>query len=120
MKTLIRLEEVAFVLFSIFLFATLGFPWWYFPILLFVPDVSIAGYLLGPRLGAWAYNFVHHRGLALIYYVVGILLSVPVVALIGVILFAHSSLDRVFGYGLKYPESFTATHLGQIGKPSSK
>ncbi len=120
MKTLIRLEEVAFFLFSIFLFASLRFSWWYFPILLFAPDVSIAAYLLGPRLGAWVYNFVHHRGLALVYYVAGVAFSLPVLALIGVILFSHSSLDRVFGFGLKYPESFSATHLGQIGKPSPK
>ncbi len=115
MKTLIRLEEIAFFLFSIFLFSSLHLPWWYFPILLFAPDLSIAAYLLGPRLGAWIYNFVHHRGLALIYYVAGVAFSLPILALVGVIFFAHSSLDRVFGFGLKYPESFSATHLGKIG-----
>ena len=34
----------------------------------------------------------------------------------GTILLGHSSLDRVFGYGLKYPDSFKATHLGMIGR----
>ena len=116
MKTLIRLEEVALFLFSIFLFVPLGFPWWYFPVLLFAPDVSLAAYLAGPRVGAWVYNFVHHRGLALVYYVVGTAVGMPLLALAGIVCFAHSSLDRVMGYGLKYPDSFANTHLGQIGR----
>lgn len=28
----------------------------------------------------------------------------------------HSSIDRIFGYGLKYKEGFGFTHLGKIGK----
>jgi len=36
--------------------------------------------------------------------------------LVGIILFSHSAMDRVFGYGLKYPDSFKNTHLGKIGK----
>lgn len=116
MKTLLRLEELAFFLFSIYLFSLLPFPWWYFPVLFFVPDLGMLGYLAGPRVGAVIYNFVHHRGLALLYYILGINLSLPVLALAGVILFAHSSLDRVFGYGLKLPDAFTNTHLGRIGR----
>jgi hypothetical protein len=29
-------------------------------------------------------------------------------------------MDRIFGYGLKYSDSFYHTHLGMIGKPSIK
>jgi hypothetical protein len=36
--------------------------------------------------------------------------------LIGVILFSHSSLDRMLGYGLKFEKGFKFTHLGEIGK----
>jgi len=115
MKTLIRLEELALFLFSVFLFASLHFPWWYFPILLFAPDISIAAYRAGPRIGAWVYNLVHHRGLALLYYVAGVALAIPLLGLVGVIFFAHSSLDRALGYGLKFPDSFGHTHLGHIG-----
>ncbi|MBC8508108.1 MAG: DUF4260 family protein [Anaerolineales bacterium] len=39
-----------------------------------------------------------------------------IIQLIGVIMLGHSSLDRVIGYGLKYPDSFQHTHLGMIGK----
>ena len=119
MKTLIRLEEFALFLFSIYLFWLLAFPWWYFPVFLFVPDLSMLGYLAGPKIGAAVYNFVHHRGLALAYYVAGALLAIPVVSLVGVIILAHSSLDRALGYGLKLPESFNSTHLGRIGREAS-
>jgi len=116
MKTLIRLEELGFFLFSIYLFSLLPYPWWFYPFLFFVPDLAMLGYLAGPRVGAIVYNFIHHRGLALIYYMAGVLLATPVLSLVGVIVFAHSSLDRVLGYGLKFPDGFAHTHLGQIGR----
>lgn len=38
--------------------------------------------------------------------------------LAGVILFAHASMDRIFGYGLKYADDFKHTHLQEIGDHS--
>ncbi len=119
MKTLIRLEEFAFFLFSIYLFSSLPYPWWVFPVLLFVPDFGMLGYLAGPRPGAVIYNFVHHRGLALLYYVAGLAFALPPLALAGVIIFGHSSLDRALGYGLKFPDAFANTHLGRIGRTAA-
>jgi Domain of unknown function (DUF4260) len=119
MKSLIRLEETAFFLFSIYLFSLLPFPWWTFPVLLFAADLSILAYLAGPRVGAYVYNLVHHRALALVYYVAGELFGAPGLSLVGVAFFAHSSLDRVFGYGLKFTDSFVNTHLGRIGRGES-
>jgi len=113
---MIRLEELGIFLFSIYLFSGLPFPWWYYPILLFAPDISIAAYVAGPRVGAIVYNLVHHRALDLLLYVAGILLSAPILSLAGIIMFSHSSLDRVLGYGLKFPDAFTNTHLGRIGR----
>ena len=34
--------------------------------------------------------------------------------LVGIILFGHSCMDRMLGFGLKYPDSFKNTHLGAI------
>lgn len=116
MKIFVRLEEFGIFLFSIYLFVTLNYPWWLFPILLLVPDISMIGYTGGTRIGAIVYNLMHFRALALLLYVVGTVLTAPVIALIGVILFAHSSLDRAFGYGLKYGDRFQHTHLGDIGE----
>ena len=116
MTQLIHLEELGLFLFSIYLFSLLPFPWWYFPLLLFVPDLSIAGYLAGPRAGAAIYNLVHHRALNLLLYVAGIMIAAPILSLAGIIMFAHSSLDRVLGYGLRFPDAFGNTHLGTIGR----
>ena len=120
MKTIIQLEELGLTLFSIYLFTTLSISWWYYPLLFFVPDLSMAAYLAGPRAGAAVYNFIHHRALALLYYVAGMALGATPLALAGVIFFAHSSLDRVLGYGLKYADSFGNTHLGKIGREGAK
>jgi hypothetical protein len=48
MKTLLKIEE-AFVLgLSIFLFSKLDFAWWWYPVLILTPDLSMVGYLGGP------------------------------------------------------------------------
>jgi len=111
-RTLLRVEEAFFFLLSVFLFSRLGYAWWWFPLLLFTPDLGMIGYLANPRAGACLYNAVHHRGVAVTLYVAGALASLPPLQLAGLILFAHSSLDRVFEYGLKYPDAFGHTHLG--------
>lgn len=115
MKTIIQLEELGMFLLSIVLFTTTGYPWWVFLIFLLVPDVSMAGYLVNTRVGAALYNMVHHKGVAILIYLVGFYKGNPLVQMIGIILFAHSSMDRLFGYGLKYAYSFKHTHLGWIG-----
>jgi hypothetical protein len=100
MKTLIKLEELAQVLFSIYLFSLLPFPWWVFPALILLPDISLIGLLAGKRVGAITYNLVHHKAVGLAAYMLGGLLGLPVLPLAGVLLFGHSSLDRVLGLHL--------------------
>jgi hypothetical protein len=74
------------------------------------------GYLLNPQIGSWTYNFIHHKALGISIFVLGIFLANQSIQLTGLILFGHSSMDRVMGYGLKYPDAFQHTHLGMIGK----
>jgi hypothetical protein len=74
------------------------------------------GYLGGTRTGAVVYNIVHHHAVSLGLYVLGFFLGNPLLQLAGVILLGHSNMDRLLGYGLKYPDSFQNTHLGVIGK----
>ncbi len=116
MKTLLKIEVVVFFGASIYLFNRLNIEWWWFPALILLPDISMLGYLINPRIGAYTYNFFHHKALALFVYMIGIYFSNNIILLAGIILFAHSSMDRIFGYGLKYTDSFTNTHLGIIGK----
>lgn len=116
MKTIIKLEEAALFILGIFLFNRLNFEWWWFLVLILAPDLSMLGYLFGNKSGAFFYNVFHHKGNALLVYALGCYLSIETIQLAGIILFAHSAMDRIFGYGLKYEKGFKYTHLGEIGK----
>lgn len=116
MQRLLKLEDLGAFLLSIFLFSQLHFVWWVYPALLLLPDFSMLGYLVNTKVGARLYNFVHHQLLGLACWMLGVWLAQPEWALAGSVLLGHSAMDRLFGYGLKYPDSFHNTHLGWIGK----
>ena len=101
MKTLIRLEEVALVLLSVYLFLALDLAWWWFPLLFFVPDVSMLGFVINPKAGAFTYNLIHHKALSISLYLLGSFIQMPGLQLAGLVMFGHSSLDRVLGFGLQ-------------------
>lgn len=116
MKNLIRLEEAAMFAFSILLFTELPFAWYWFLVLILAPDIGMIGYAFGDKIGAYAYNLFHHKGLAILIYIIGWWLSNDYLLFSGIILFGHASMDRIFGYGLKYEKGFKFTHLGEIGQ----
>ena len=116
MKRLIQLEELAMFLLTIYLFSRLSFAWWWYPALILAPDLSMLGYIFGNTAGAIAYNFVHHKAVAIAIYIAGLYMQNELLQLIGLILFGHSSMDRMSGYGLKTYQGFKFTHLGEIGK----
>lgn len=116
MKNLIKLEELFIFLLSIYLFAALDYAWWWYLVLFLAPDLSALGYLFNSRVGAFSYNLAHHKGIAILIYMVGVFSGNQVVQFAGLLMLGHSSLDRVFGYGLKFSDSFQHTHLGMIGK----
>lgn len=115
MKTTLKIEELAQFLLGIFLFSQLNYSWWWFPALLLLPDTGMLGYLINAKIGAFVYNFFHHKAIAIVLGLIGFYFSNSLFVLIGVILFSHAAFDRIFGYGLKYPDSFKNTHLGKIG-----
>lgn len=116
MKYLIRIEEAVKFGLTFYSSIQLGFsPWTYLAFLL-LPDVSMVGYLVNTKVGAYAYNLVHHQGIGLIVLLIGYLLEQPALMFTGLILVGHSSMDRMLGYGLKYGDDFKNTHLGWIGK----
>jgi len=116
MKSVLKIEEVGLFLLGVYMFGQLSYAWWWFPLLILLPDLGMLGYVLNPQIGAVTYNVFHHKGLAILIYFIGIYFEIEAVQLIGVILFAHASLDRIFGYGLKFKDAFSNTHLGHIGK----
>ena len=116
MKKVIRLEEFAMFLLSIYLFSQLHFQWWWYLALLLTPDISMIGYAFGNKTGVIVYNIFHHKALAIALYTLGCYQHNEIIQLIGIILFAHASMDRILGYGLKTFQGFKYTHLGEIGK----
>lgn len=96
-------------------FLLLGLPWWAFVLLVIVSDVSMIGYVRGPRVGAIAYNVGHDLATGVAIAGLGLAIGSVPLAAAGAILVAHSGMDRMMGYGLKLPSSFKATHLGRIG-----
>ncbi len=113
---LLRLEGAVLFAAAVAAFAWTGAPWWWFVGLLLAPDLSAAGYLRGPRLGARVYNAAHTTAAPAATAVAGLLFDLPALLAVASIWAAHVGMDRALGYGLKLPASFQATHLGPIGR----
>ncbi len=116
MKQLISLEEVAQCAFAVFLNTYLPYAWWWYWVWFLAPDLSMIGYVINTKVGAFTYNIVHHKAIALACYVAGVFMKSSELQFAGLVLLGHSALDRALGYGLKYRDHFQHTHLGRIGK----
>lgn len=116
MNISLKIEEALMFTLGVYLFTTLNFDWWWFTALILLPDIGMLGYIINSKVGAITYNILHHKGLAIALFLLGVYLASDLLQLIGIILFSHSALDRMFGYGLKYVTGFKHTHLGTIGK----
>ena len=111
----LQLEGLAALIAGATLFVGTGAPWILLVPLLFAVDASMAGYLANPRVGAFTYNLAHNWGSGLVVLGIGLATGVVPLVAAGAILVAHTGMDRVAGYGLKYPTAFADTHLGRLG-----
>ena len=116
MKNILKLEELAMFGLSIWALYFFNAEWWCYPLLVLAPDIGMIGYAGGNKIGAFMYNLFHHKGVAILLFVTGFLLHDMNIQTAGIILFGHSSMDRMLGYGLKLKEGFKFTNLGIIGK----
>lgn len=110
-RALLRAEGALACVLALYAYHRLGAPWGRFALLVLLPDLSMLGYLAGPRVGAALYNLGHSTvtvavacGLA---GWAGAAWAMPVAA----VWVAHIGFDRALGYGLKYRQGFRATHL---------
>ncbi len=111
MEIVIQIEELIMFLGCIYLFTRLNYKWWWFPALVMLPDLGMLGYLGDNTVGAITYNLVHFRGIAVIIGLLGLAKKNRELMLIGLILFAHATMDRAIGTGLKYTDEFWHTTL---------
>ena len=116
MKLTLKIEEAAMAITALYFlsFHMLGLSLWIWILLFFTPDISMLGYIFGNRTGAICYNIFHHKGVALFLAFAGYFLHIETLLSIGILLFAHSSFDRIWGYGLKSFAGFKHTHLGML------
>ena len=110
-RTILRIEGAVIGGFAILLYAQTDAGWLWFALLILAPDLSMLGYLRGPRAGARVYNAAHTLIVPAALSLVGLdtewLWAIP----LGFIWAAHIGIDRAVGYGLKDVSAFRRTHL---------
>ena len=113
-RLLLHWEGAAVLVAAVFVYFRLGLPLWAFLVFLLAPDLSAIGYLFGPRVGSVTYNLAHIILWPLLVGVAGWALGWAWAAPVALIWLAHIGMDRMVGYGLKYPDAFKVSHLDRV------
>ncbi len=113
-RRLLHLEGFAVAAGAFALYFDAGFGWLLLVALILAPDLSMLGYIGGPRLGSLIYNAVHTCIGPVGLGVAGVVGGYEAAVQIALIWLAHIGLDRALGYGLKYPTGFKDTHLQRV------
>lgn len=113
-NAIVRFEWAVVAALAIVLFGRTGGSWIWFAVLILSPDLSILGYLAGPRVGAICYNALHNLVLPGLLLLAGMIGGVTSAILVGLIWVAHIAIDRTLGYGLKLPDGFKHTHMSAV------
>lgn len=87
---------------------------WLFAVLLFAPDLSMAGYLANPRVGSVVYNAIHTLIAPGVVMTLALIAHSDAGVLVALIWLAHIGMDRAMGFGIKYPTVFEDTHFQHI------
>jgi hypothetical protein len=111
---LLRLEGLAVLGAALVLYFDLDYSIVALGLLFLAPDLSLLGYLGGPAVGALAYNTVHTYVGPLVLAAMGVLGNAEVAIQVALIWSAHIGIDRLLGFGLKYPTSSGDTHLQRV------
>lgn len=110
-RTFLRIDGLATLAVALGGYITLAGPIWLLVVLALAPDLSMIGYLGGPRVGSLSYNVVHSYTLPLALGALGFWADVRLALLIALVWAGHIGADRLVGYGLKFESGFRETHL---------
>ncbi len=108
----LQLEGATLLVATLVAFSTTHRSWWLIPLVLFFPDLFAAGYIGGSRMGANLYNVAHATPLPALLAGFGWWQHNSIVLVVGLVWLSHIGLDRMLGFGLKYPDHPHHTHLG--------
>jgi hypothetical protein len=111
LRFLLRLEGAAVLGVSLFAYHWSHGSWLLFALMFLVPDLSMIGYFANVRAGAAIYNAIHTYVGPLLLAGYSVAMAHRTTLLLALIWTAHIGLDRMLGFGLKYPTRFTDTHL---------
>lgn len=112
MNRLLKIENLLLFMLTLFIYFYLfKFSLWYFLILLFIPDVSMIGYFINTKVGAYIYNTIHYLFFPITLLIISILVKSNTATMIALIWISHIFMDRSLGFGLKYLDDFKHTHL---------
>jgi len=112
--SVLRLEGAVIMLAAVAAFEALGGSWQWFAALFLLPDLSMFGYLRGPRIGAFIYNLAHTYVGPAIFLGIWFVAQQVELLRVAAVWSAHIGLDRTLGFGLKDPTGFMHTHLQRI------
>ena len=119
-RWILRLEGASALAAAGVIYGRLGIGWPWFFALFLLPDLSMLGYLAGPRIGALTYNAAHsYVGPIALGSIAFVMKADPIAVTVAVVWIAHIGFDRALGYGLKYGSAFGDTHLGRVGRKAS-
>lgn len=113
-RSLLHLEGAVVAVAALVVYFWAGHPWWMVLVFALAPDLSMAAYAAGPRVGAAGYDLVHTYALPVGLGAAGLLAGSDVVVAAALIWLTHIGVDRAIGYGLKYPSGFKDTHLQRV------
>jgi predicted membrane protein len=113
---LLKIEGFAIFLLALVMYWQQFFGWTFFWSMVLLPDLALLGYFVNTKVGATAYNMTHSKLFPSVLAVVAVLMGNALFSALALIWFVHIGVDRMLGYGLKYPEGFKVTHLGTIGQ----
>ncbi len=99
---------------SLYFYLHLHFHLLWFLVFLLSVDIFMLGYLVNKSFGAQVYNFGHSYVFPALLLIAGTFADNRLLLAAGLVWAAHISMDRAFGYGLKFTSDFKDTHLGKL------
>lgn len=113
-RLLLHAEGVAVAAAALTFYFDAAYGWLLLLVLALAPDLAMLGYLAGPRAGAAAYDLAHTYVFPIALAATGVLADADLLLQLALIWLTHIGVDRLLGYGLKYPTGFKDSHLQRV------